>query len=559
MKVVFNFSPGAHISPILDCAKLIFGNDYYQLAGDIDQHDVDKVSCLSSQDNYFISASQLFPKYSNSPFNACKLLRYAFTENTLRIFVAAHPLNRIYRSFENCAGYEFRNFLNLYSGITPTLTDHYEYSLNLLHRFESSLQAFSGGQSALQDNPNSVSISNKVHQADVVDSQYLHLLSGQLYQASLGREVAGLSEELIHLRGQTLTFSEFILQTRRFIHEFCQGGRSYPELAVWQITDGSLYDITTTDTHNGLIYLFDQLKNHGVFPALSNLPPLNNIKSEPSLENISNLLSKSNVLRHLALAPEDFCVYTACSEYPIERSRRWKYHQMSSCVNPYSLKAGDAFIGSPSHIFDGEEYDQWRQSRLNHLISVFGMEWFRGKKIIEFGCGYGHTSLFLNNLGAECLACEARESSIKIMQDRNLPIKLCQLNNDDPSWSNCFTDNQFDLAIHWGLLYHIQNWEQDIINSLRISKCLSLETAVLTNDDNYLVRERAECGDDQAYLGTGTCTTASHIEKHLFLHGHSFKRYDDPSLNSGQYIYDWIPDNESRWDDRHRRMWIVKS
>ena len=54
------------------------------------------------------------------------------------------------------------------------------------------------------------------------------------------------------------------------------------------------------------------------------------------------------------------------------------------------------------------------------------------------------------------------------------------INNDEVNWSKVFKNNErFDLIVHWGLLYHLYNWKEDLKECLKLADYICLETIIL--------------------------------------------------------------------------------
>tara|TARA_E500000331_G_C17095975_1_gene643220 strand:- start:263 stop:421 length:159 start_codon:yes stop_codon:yes gene_type:complete len=52
------------------------------------------------------------------------------------------------------------------------------------------------------------------------------------------------------------------------------------------------------------------------------------------------------------------------------------------------------------------------------------------------------------------------------------------------------------LGIHWVFLYHLDNWERDLINTLEVSRIVSLESEELTSRESEDVIKYPEYGAD---------------------------------------------------------------
>jgi hypothetical protein len=222
----------------------------------------------------------------------------------------------------------------------------------------------------------------------------------------------------------------------------------------------------------------------------------------------------------------------------------------------FALIFGITAIGNHTDHFDSNLYKNWRKQRIAFLVKILGRDFFPGKNIIEFGAALGDVSAELSKLGAIVTICEGREKHVKVIKQR-YPKLNCMVIDNDTDWSHFFKENQFDLVIHWGLLYHLDNWEKDLLNSLRVGKVLSLETEVLSSSDTAKEIKRTEFGDDQALHRFGTYVTSNSIESLFEQFGYQFLRYDDKSLNCPPYEYDWSPKENTFQQDGLRRFYMV--
>lgn len=53
-------------------------------------------------------------------------------------------------------------------------------------------------------------------------------------------------------------------------------------------------------------------------------------------------------------------------------------------------------------------YEYWRAKRIVAIVEHYGENFFKGKKILELGCGYGDIGKVLISIGAEVIFCEGR-------------------------------------------------------------------------------------------------------------------------------------------------------
>ena len=208
---------------------------------------------------------------------------------------------------------------------------------------------------------------------------------------------------------------------------------------------------------------------------------------------------------------------------------------------------------STSH--DQIHYILWRKTRIAKLEQLFGKEFFRNKRVLECGAGTGLIGKTLHNdYGANVSFTEGRSVFIPEIRKNN-PDAAIHCINHEKSWYL----GEYDFIIHWGLLYHLDNWKNDLLsvfNSLPSGGILSIETEILDYDHIDEVKKPEPVGDDQALDGQGTQMTASAVEAEFDKLGFTYKRYDDTDLNAEFHHYDWIVKNSGKFTSGQRRFWI---
>ena len=218
-------------------------------------------------------------------------------------------------------------------------------------------------------------------------------------------------------------------------------------------------------------------------------------------------------------------------------------------------------------------YDDWFQSRLNKTRNILGDDWFLGKTILELGAAHGDFGMFFTKLGSQVTFCDARFEHLESIQQKlQVASKLIQLDQ------NTVYDlgQQFDLVLHFGVLYHVENWRQDLACALNHSNLMLLETVV--HPDNT-VEDYWEPGGGYHYDEYNclhpTFTEAS-VEKTLTELGAKFIRFDNADLNTTgwlhdnviiQNVYNWTSDNyllyqptvknDIEYRTHYRRFWLV--
>lgn len=205
--------------------------------------------------------------------------------------------------------------------------------------------------------------------------------------------------------------------------------------------------------------------------------------------------------------------------------------------------------------FLGGLYPEWRRSRIDFLTDLLGgKEWFVGKTVLELACGGGETGRELLELGALVTFSDVRIEYVDALKLMGYDAEIIDQN---AHWD---LNRKFDLVIHWGVLYHLQNWKIDLECALNHTNFMCLEAQCSDYLDPTYSKDRDEGGFDQSLAGIGVRVSPYHVEAVLTELGATFTRYDDAKLNAGWHHYDWAPEThtDNRDQDGMRRFWMVK-
>jgi hypothetical protein len=208
-------------------------------------------------------------------------------------------------------------------------------------------------------------------------------------------------------------------------------------------------------------------------------------------------------------------------------------------------------------VFDGH-YVDWRETRINKIISIFGKEFFNGKTILELGAGHGHIGNYFRTLGAHVIMTDGKPEHVEKMKE-SFGNKDIFLLDQETQWNS---NEKFDIVIHWGVLYHIDNWKEDLQIAIRYGNIIFLESEVCDSDDpNIEIKVQESDFYDQAVNLTriGSRPSASMIEQIISKTGSTFIRYDDADINSGFHNYNWAVKNTNQAPNGQRRFWIIKN
>jgi predicted TPR repeat methyltransferase len=196
-------------------------------------------------------------------------------------------------------------------------------------------------------------------------------------------------------------------------------------------------------------------------------------------------------------------------------------------------------------------YDDWIKSRMNGIHKYISPGYFKEKTLLELGCGYAHIGNRFYEMGANVTSSDARMESLNVANEKYPHIKTLRIDSDKDSISE-----KYDIIVHWGLLYHLNEIENHIEKVSQKCDVLLLETEVSDSDDNTFFIPTSEYGYDQAYNCRGIRPSPSYVERVLEKNGFQFKLIKDNILNSSFHHYDWDINNTNTWRHGLRRFWI---
>lgn len=251
-----------------------------------------------------------------------------------------------------------------------------------------------------------------------------------------------------------------------------------------------------------------------------------------------NLIRNQDKMEHLQ---------TLCSQQYSNLSQQLTMlsEQLDDYLQPYT----DKFTG---------HYEYWRAKRVTAIVEYYGENWFKGKKILELGCGYGDIGYIFMTLGADVVFAEGRSENINCLRRRFPNGRIYQMNAEN-EWPFA-EDENFDLILHMGLLYHLDNIWFLLDQCCKHTENIVLETEVAdTDDEDFILKiNEPDNGWDQSLDGRGTRPSGACIEKHLNEQGFLFERVCDSRCNALFHRYDWKIQNTGTWENGLRRFWFCK-
>lgn len=201
-------------------------------------------------------------------------------------------------------------------------------------------------------------------------------------------------------------------------------------------------------------------------------------------------------------------------------------------------------------MFDGH-YDNWRISRMNGVKKYINPAYFKSKTLLEVGCGYADIGNMFYELGAIVTSSDIRQEHLEIVKNKYPHIKTLLIDGDNDK-----IKEKYDIIVHWGLLYHLNEIEIHLENVSQHCDLLLLETEVCDSDDKDFYISNDENGYDQAFNNKGIRPSETYVQQVLEKNGFQFKLIKDPVLNSEFHTYDWDISNSKTWRHGLRRFWI---
>ena len=201
-------------------------------------------------------------------------------------------------------------------------------------------------------------------------------------------------------------------------------------------------------------------------------------------------------------------------------------------------------------MFD-EHYIGWRNSRISTIKKYISPDYFKSKTLLELGCGYADIGNTFYELGAIVTSGDARIEHLDIVKIKYPHIKRLHIDCDNDD-----IKEKYDIILHWGLLYHLNEIEIHLEKISKKCDILLLETEVSDSDNKEFYIPIDENGYDQAFNGKGVRPSPYYVENILEKNGFQFKLIKDPMLNSYFHCYDWDISNSKTCRAGLRRFWI---
>jgi 2-polyprenyl-3-methyl-5-hydroxy-6-metoxy-1,4-benzoquinol methylase len=196
-------------------------------------------------------------------------------------------------------------------------------------------------------------------------------------------------------------------------------------------------------------------------------------------------------------------------------------------------------------------HEKWVKTRIQKILDIFGEDWFVGKKILELAACHGDVGIELSKLGSIVTFSDARPINIQSIQSRlNSVIGIKYYTRIINQEEKYHFSQPFDLTIHMGVLYHLENWKQDLECAIKSSKIMILESLVNPyNEGGEEILQLQVAEPIKKYHGLNNkliLFSQQSVEDILRKNNCSFIRFDNEQLDSLgwdssllKHLYSW--------------------
>ncbi len=151
---------------------------------------------------------------------------------------------------------------------------------------------------------------------------------------------------------------------------------------------------------------------------------------------------------------------------------------------PCNIRHSPREIGSKEYFDDVEERKYFVEP---HISGFADFPQWKGKKVLEIGCGIGTDTINFARAGAHVTAIEYSEESLKIAKQRaevfNLPIKFYHA--DAENLSKTVPVEKYDLVYSFGVIHHTPHPEKAIFEVKKYMDRSSVFKVMVYNRNSY--------------------------------------------------------------------------
>jgi len=197
-------------------------------------------------------------------------------------------------------------------------------------------------------------------------------------------------------------------------------------------------------------------------------------------------------------------------------------------------------------------YDEWREARMKGINKYIDNSFFEGKSLLEVGAGFADLGNMFSEKGCTVTSSDGRGQHLSVIQERYPHLKLMFYDCDIDK-----LEENYDIILHWGTLYHVNNIETNLEDVANHCCYLFLETEISDTNDIFCLKVNEEPYHlDQAAHAIGSRPSPSYVESLLNKNNFNYKMILDDIINSTCHKYN-EPILETKTSrNGFRRYWI---
>jgi len=211
-------------------------------------------------------------------------------------------------------------------------------------------------------------------------------------------------------------------------------------------------------------------------------------------------------------------------------------------------------------LFNDADWQLRNKNMYDYVIDTFGTEFFNGKKVLELGAGYGYFGEKFRQLGADLTCLEGRWEHVETGKVIHPDAKWINFDLDS-GWPFPDRENDFDVILHMGVLYHLERPETnltDVCNSMKSGSILIIETEFIDTDrPDAMFCLRLE-GYNLSVRTFGCRPSHGMIVSVLNNCNMEFSRTSLTKYDSPNYIYSLPRKNDNHFDRADRQLWTCR-
>lgn len=170
---------------------------------------------------------------------------------------------------------------------------------------------------------------------------------------------------------------------------------------------------------------------------------------------------------------------------------------------PCNVRHSKAPIGTRQYF---DEVEERKYTVEPHIPGFAQFERWRGKRVLEVGCGIGTDTINFARAGAEVVAVDLSEESLAIARTRaevyGFADQIEFLHGNAEELGSVVGDRQFDLIYSFGVIHHTPN-PAAAVRQMRRLVSETTELRLMVYAENSWKRAMIDAGLDQPEAATG--------------------------------------------------------